>query len=190
MVQATVNNKYSSSGKSTSYYIEYSWLANNEYNSDKQDVGWSMYADTKIGSKVSVTILPSNPKISRLGHVDDAYLAHSINLWLGGSTCIVGLFVILRISIEVSHSREERLLESGFAVPALIKKISVSTKKGSMQRVEYEATVEGKTISRKASVDTAKAREMREGCYSTYLYTRDRMNKGFLFDEISLQKLV
>ena len=75
VVTATVTDRSHSKEHSSDYYVDYSFLAQNREITGYQKVSQSKYDQTQIGGPVTITYLPSNPKLQEWGTVTQAKVA-------------------------------------------------------------------------------------------------------------------
>lgn len=93
---AQVNAKHRTSGRSPRYYVDYTFTVGSKVLEGSQSVSEETYLGTAVGSQQTITYLPSNPDLQRLGTVSKAQAADTkliAFLGLGFLTLILGALI-------------------------------------------------------------------------------------------------
>src|SRR5579884_1442645 len=88
---AQITHKRIYSGKSTSYYLYYTFMVGETTFQSRASVARSRYNSVQVGDPLLVTYLPTDPSVNRAGIVDEARI-HNAEL---GWWIVFFLFVVL-----------------------------------------------------------------------------------------------
>ncbi len=122
---AHVVGRHISHGKSDCYYLDYTfdgdgiWV-DGIWVDGMEGVGEDEYRDTRRGTAIEVTFLPSRPETYRLGTVTPARIEAQRSRWLWGELGAFVLFGLLLIGMEATYRQHLSLLRDGLAVEGTV----------------------------------------------------------------------
>ncbi|MDQ2688560.1 MAG: DUF3592 domain-containing protein [Armatimonadota bacterium] len=129
-VMADVTDTYTSSGRSTTYHVEYTFTANGVNVSDDDDVRYTIYSRAKRGHPLLVTYLPSHPETHRVGTVDEARIVDQGRWW----ALLLLITLLLLGSWFLFHDQNYRsrlkLLKDGVPVTGEVTDRDIFTNRG------------------------------------------------------------
>ena len=104
---ALITDKRISSGKSTSYYLYYTFQAEEAAIQSRASVSRSQYDASRLGGPLLVTYLPANPSVNRAGIVDAARIRRAQWGWL--FLCFLfGILIVIIAWASFYRSRARR----------------------------------------------------------------------------------
>lgn len=166
---ATVVRKWSTSGKSTSYYVQYSYEVGDKVYHRRARISSSAWRRLGPGSQIAVRYAPSDPEVSRLD------LESTAPSWLVLLPAVIFVVVIVLLPLPVLTQR--RLLQSGNPAGAIVTRV-VPVKNG--QNVRYQfLDMAGNEVAGSAMASSAGAPEL--GQAVTVLYDPDRPRRNTLY---------
>lgn len=188
--QATgmVTRKNEMHGKSTTYEVYYSFHAGSEI-TDEQDVDLHEYVNYDEDGPISVTYLPNDPAVHRVGTVDsarvvqgEATLRLATTLWTVGGILIIGL-------VWAGYLKEKRMLASASVTTGTVIGSVRLRGRGASYKVTYEFEAGGVRYSRLTTLDALRGRAAPVGTQVTVYYwpsdpKRSKMAQQFTMAEL------
>lgn len=140
---AHVVGKHITQGKSTSYYLDYTFDGDGIWVDGKESVGRDEYEDNRPGEAIQVTFLPSRPDTYLLGAVTQARIEARQGRWLWGEFGAFVFFSLLLIGAEATFRQHLSLLRDGSVAVGTITDRSISPSQNGFF-VTYQFTVDGR----------------------------------------------
>lgn len=166
---ATVVRKWSTSGKSTSYYVQYSYEVGDKLFHRRARISAGAWRRLHPGSQVAMRYAPSDPEVSRLD------LESSAPSWLVLFPAVIFVVVIVLLPLPILTQR--KLLQSGNPTGAIVTRV-VPVKNGQSVRYQF-LDMAGNEVA--GSSMAAKAGAPEPGQAVTVLYDPDRPRRNTLY---------
>lgn len=80
--EAAVTGRHTESGRSMTYYVDYTFTAGGRTVKSSDDVAYSLYRQARVGGPLLVTYLPEHPDTHRAGAVDATVVADDRGAWV------------------------------------------------------------------------------------------------------------
>lgn len=169
---ARVSGKQKYSGRSTDYDVEYTFTVDASPYTGSEHVEREEYYHTKVGDRLTVTYLPSDPSIEQVGKVDASTLAAMRQVELVVLGFLTPMLLGFAWYCERYFRRQLRLLRYGTAVRAEILEWSEGTGTRMPRHfitVAYDAPGSGR-ITTTLMVDASLGRKLVQQPTATVLY--------------------
>ena len=127
---ASVIDHHVTYGKHETYTLDYIFEAEGDVISDSADVSHWEYQQTTDGGPLTITYLPGNPKIHRVGTVNRRGFDVSVAGWVVGGTLAFLLLGGLLARMETFYRRARHLLRDGRAVGGVVTERKAKTAQG------------------------------------------------------------
>jgi len=151
-VEARVVDKHISRGKSTSYYLDFTFQVAGGLYEGKDSVSSSEYESTPIGAGLTVTYLPSNPETFRVGVITNEDVRRHKIFWTFG-ICFGALIIgAILWGVQHEHQQQRDLLRNGIAVQARVTDRKVHHGKSTTYSLVYMFPVIGESGIRENTV--------------------------------------
>ena len=111
--------------------------------SSDADVDYHTYSSTSLGSTVSVTYLPADTDVCRVGKVTSAQIRAVVREFLIGAGAMAGFYGLLAIGIAFDDRKQRLLLETGEVVQATVTRLSYAQQAN--YEVAYTFDIDGRT---------------------------------------------
>jgi|GEM_PF-1662937 hypothetical protein len=169
---AQILDKYYRSGKSTTYYLVYSFPTPFGEVHDRDSVPRYLYDSVEVGGELTVTYLPSDPWTYRLGIVDAARIQRRGNAWWAGTLAATGGLALIALLLEYDRRKHYLLLRDGRPIAAAVVDSRVVRGKTTTYYITYRFTTPiGETFTKKVSTTERLYRAWTNGTgYLTVLY--------------------
>jgi len=170
---AHVVGKHTFVGKSTSYYLEYTFDGDGIWVNGDESVGEDEYNDTRPGEVIPVTFLPSYPQIYEIGTMTEERIQARQGVWLWGEGAAFAFFSLWVLGMESTFRRHLSLLRNGTVTLGVVTNRSTRPPQGPPQ-VTYQFVADGKTYSEKISTSFRFYEQAELGKTLTILYDSAR----------------
>lgn len=127
---ASIIDHHVTYGKHTVYILDYVFEAEGEVISDSAVVSHLEYQQTRDSGPLTITYLPGNPHVHRVGTVNRAGFEVTLAGWLVGGTLTFLLLGGLLAKAEMLFRRTRRLLRDGQAVIGVVTERKEKTYQG------------------------------------------------------------
>ncbi len=143
---AHVVGKHITQGKSTSYYLDYTFDGDGIWVDGEESVGEDEYTDAQNGEPIQVTFLPSHPETYRLGAVTQARIMARQGRWLWGGLAASAVLGLLLACAEANFRQHLALLRDGSVAAGTVTDRSIKPISSSQKAfyVTYQFTAEGR----------------------------------------------
>lgn len=170
-MNATVIDKYTHSGKSTSYYLRYQYLVDSQEYSDTEQVSYTVYDETAIGAPMLITCLPSAPTTDRVGTVDKARVDKEVQNWVLGIGAACLIVAVVMATVEIGYRKQLFLLREGVAAAGtVISRSALQRGKSTVYTVTYSFSANGQPMWKSSNVSAPFESAVYPGAYITVLY--------------------
>lgn len=140
---AHVVGKHITQGKSTSYYLDYTFDGDGIWVDGEESVGEDEYADAQNGEPIQVTFLPSCPQTYDLGTMTQERIRARQRVWLWGEFGAFVFFGLSLVGTEVALRQHLSLLRDGSVAAGTVTDRSISPSQKAFF-VTYQFTVDGR----------------------------------------------
>lgn len=169
-IQAQVIGEHKSHGKSTTYYVDYSFMGSGELVDSDEDVSRSTYYATHPGDTLLVTYLPTHPKTHRVGVVDGARVTAQRIRWTIGTLVTLAVFGLILWAVESNRRRHRQLLAEGMPVQGIVTDHRMIQGKNTTYYVTYQFPGPAGTLTKKITVSRSFYHQNNPGTPLTVLY--------------------
>ncbi len=166
---ARVVGKHTSVGKSTSYYLEYTFDGDGIWVNGAENVGEDEYTDAQPNETIQVTFLPSYPQIYELGTMTEERIEARQDVWLWGEFAASAFLGLLLFGTEATRRRHLSLLCGGSVASGIVTDHSTGPSQG-VFHVTYQFTADGRLYSEKVSSTQRFHQQAELGQVLTVLY--------------------
>ena len=167
---AHVVGKYTSQGKSTSYYLEYDFKkANGAWQYGEKSVSENEYAGSRPGEAAMVTYLPSQPETFVFGAMTPTRIQARQDAWLWGEGAAFAFFSVWLIGMEATFRRHLSLLRDGTVTLGVVTDRGMRSPQGPPQ-VTYQFLADSKPYSEKIGTTYRFYEQVEQGKTLTVLY--------------------
>lgn len=190
ITKGSVYGHHESSGKSTSYYLDYLYIVDGNSYTGSMKVGRDDYDYVGVGSPINITYLPSNPEEHREGVVNDERVAKLKSNWQLGLAAITGVAAIAYGILLYVYRRQLNLLANGYCVRAVIESIRVHRGKNPYRELKISFSgVDGRSGGATITAPINAAWAMQEQAELPYLYLADAPSSGRIVMQLKLVDL-
>ena len=113
---AVIMGKHTTHSRTTSYFLDYGFLANWVWVNSDEEVSVAAYDRAETGDPIPVTYLPAHPQTHRVGPVNAARLYHQRAKWVLGGLVTFVVLGSLFLFTEQRYRRHRQLLRDGIPV--------------------------------------------------------------------------
>ena len=168
--QATVMGKYTGDFGSYSCYVWYEFPFGRYRFPDSIPVSLDEYEATRIPSPLTVTFLPADPTIHRVGVVDQVRMNQELSQWEWAIGLTSTFFAMYWAFVERRYRWRIFLLRHGIAVPATVTSTEARRISKSSYWVLYTYSIQGRPFFQQAAVNAMFFNSLFVGCQITILY--------------------
>lgn len=144
---AHVVGKHITQGKSTSYYLDYTFDGDGIWVDGEESVGEDEYTDAQNGEPIQVTFLPSRPQTYDLGTMTQERIQARQSVWLWGEFGAFVFFGLLLIGTEVTFQRHLSLLRDGSVATGTVTDLRSPGAPQGLFHVAYQFKADGTLYS-------------------------------------------
>lgn len=184
--QAVVTDKRTVHSKSDTYYVSYLLRAKNTLIEDEDSVSSSLYERLRKGDSLSVTFLPEQPEIHRLGYVKDRRVRAGWVNWGLGMLAGTGIFILLIAAMVYEARQELYLVRYGVPAAAVISALVPPEPNAKIPNysVTYRFLLPTGEQTRKCSVSSEVGKLLTEGSTVTVLYDPAKPRHSCLYSAL------
>ena len=171
MMNAVIYDKYTRSGKHTSYHLQYQYTLDRVPYTGDESVSSNVYYNTPIGARLPITFLPENPAIHRVGQVTKERVDTSARNWIVGIGIACTLLALFLAYIETTSKKQLTMLQYGIATLGTVTgKDARRSGKSTVYSVAYSFHADGSPVWKSMAVPYDVYEGLYPGMYFTVLY--------------------